>query len=161
MDFEKRLQHAINKGRAAKDEEIRQEVGKKMTEEEFRNLHLKYRLELTDHIDSCLKKLADHFPGFQFNTLMGEDGWGSKITRDDVSLNSGKQARTLYSRLEMIVRPFTETHILELVAKATIRNKEIYNRSHYQFIAEADMQSFEDLMDLWILEFAEQFSFQG
>ena len=161
MDFEKRLKHAINKGRAAKDEELQQDVGKKMSEEEFRNLHLKYRLELTDHIDGCLKKLADHFPGFQFKTLMEEDGWGSRITRDDVSLSSGKKAQTLYSRLEMIVRPFTETHIIELVAKATIRNKETYNRSHYQFVAEADMQSFQDLIDLWILEFAEEFSFQG
>ena len=160
MDFEKRLKHAINKGRAAKDEETRQEVGKKMSEEEFRNLHLKYRLELTDHIDNCLKKLADPFPGFQFNTVMGEEGWGSRITRDDVNLSRGK-AQTLYSRLEMIVRPFTETHIIELVAKATIRNKETFNRSHYQFIAEADIQSFQDLMDLWILEFAEQFSFQS
>lgn len=160
MDFNKRLQHAINKGRAAKDEELQQEVGKKMTEEEFRNLHLKYRLELTDHIDDCLKKLTDHFPGFQFKTLMEEDGWGSRITRDDVSIGSKQRAQSLYSRLEMVVRPFTDTHIIELVAKATIRNKETYNRSHYQFIAEVDMQSFQDLLDLWILEFAEQFSFQ-
>ncbi|MCH9655889.1 MAG: hypothetical protein K0U86_01560 [Planctomycetes bacterium] len=161
MDFEKRLKHAINKGRAAKDEELQQDVGKKMSEEEFRNLHLKYRLELTEHIDACLKKLTDHFPGFQFKTLMEEDGWGSRITRDDVSLSTGKKAQSLYSRLEMIVRPFTETHIIELVAKATIRNKETYNRSHYQFVAEADMQSFQDLIDIWILEFAEEFSFQA
>lgn len=161
MDFDKRLKHAINKGRAAKDEEIQQEVGKKMTEEEFRNLHLKYRLELTDHIDGCLKKLTDHFPGFQFKTLMEENGWGSRITRDDVSIGAKHKAQSLYSRLEMVVRPFTDTHIIELVAKATIRNKETYNRSHYQFIAEVDMQSFQDLVDLWVLEFAEQFSFQA
>lgn len=161
MDFEKRLQHAINKGRAAKDQEIQQEVGRKMTEEEFRNLHSKYRLELTDHIDGCLKKLADHFPGFQFKTLLEEDGWGSRITRDDVSIGSSKRAQSLYSRLEMVIRPFTDTHIIEMVAKATIRNKETFNRSHYQFIAEVDMQSFQDLVDLWVLEFAEQFSFQA
>lgn len=161
MDFEKRLQHAINKGRAAKNEEMQQAVGKKMSEEEFRNLHLKYRLELTDHIDGCLRKLADHFPGFQFKTLMGEEGWGSRITRDDVSLGAGRKAQSLYTRLEMVVRPFTETHIIELVAKATIRNKETFNRSHYQFVAEADMDSFQDLVDLWVLEFAEQFSFQA
>ncbi|WP_339732517.1 hypothetical protein [uncultured Gimesia sp.] len=161
MDFEKRLQHAINKGRAAKNEEIQQAVGKKMSEEEFKNLHLKYRLEMTDHIDGGLRKLADHFPGFQFNTLMEEEGWGSRITRDDVSLGAGKKAQSLYTRLEMVVRPFTETHIIELVAKATIRNKETFNRSHYQFVAEADMDSFKDLVDLWILEFAEQFSFQA
>ena len=161
MDFEKRLQHAINKGRAAKNEEVQQAVGKKMTEEEFRNLHLKYRLEMTEHIDECLRKLADHFPGFQFHTIMGEEGWGSRITRDDVSLSGGKKAQSLYSRLEMVVRPFTETHIIELVAKATIRNKETFNRSHYQFVADADMDSFQDLVDLWVLEFAEQFSFQA
>ncbi|QDT42423.1 hypothetical protein Pan241w_25070 [Gimesia alba] len=161
MDFEKRLQHAINKGRAAKNEEIQEAVGKKMSEEEFRNLHLKYRLELTDHIDGCLRKLADHFPGFQFKTLMEEEGWGSRITRDDVSLGAGRKAQSLYTRLEMVVRPFTETHIIELVAKATIRNKETFNRSHYQFVAEADMDSFQDLVDLWVLEFAEQFSFQA
>lgn len=161
MDFEKRLKHAINKGRAAKDEELRQNVGKKMSEEELRNLHLKFRLELTDHIDDCQKKLTDHFPGFQFKTLMGEDGWGARITRDDVSLGAGKKANSLYSRLEMIVRPFTETHIIELVAKATIRNKETFNRSHYQFVGEADIPSFQDLIDIWILEFAEEFSFHA
>jgi hypothetical protein len=58
----------------------------------------------------------------------------------------------------MLVRPFSSTHIIELAAKATVRNKEIFNRSHFQFLNQIDVDSFRELIDLWALEYAEQFA---
>lgn len=155
MDFEKRLQKAIQRGqqaRAAKDEQQQSHV---VTEEELRNLHGRYRLDLTDHIEKCLSKLADHFPGFDYQTVIGEDGWGARITRDDIDVRLRKN---LYSRFEMVIQPFSTAHIISLSAKGTIRNKEILNRSHFQFITEVDLTSFTELIDLWVLEFAEKFA---
>ena len=51
--------------------------------------------------------------------------------------------------------------MLELAAKGTIRNKEIYNRSQYQRLADADLATFRELVDRWILEFAELFAASG
>ena len=39
-----------------------------------------------------------------------------------------------------------------------IHNKEVFNRTHFQFLAEADLDSFRELIDLWVLEYAEQFA---
>jgi hypothetical protein len=157
MDFEKRLEKAIERGRQTRESEQRLREEREMTEEELKQLHTRYRLELSDHIESCLRKLADYFPGFQFQTLMGEDGWGARISRDDVNLAS-RSAGNLYSRFEMAVRPFSSVHIVELVAKGTINNKEVLNRNRFQFLKQADTQSFREMIDLWVLEFAEKFA---
>jgi hypothetical protein len=101
--------------------------------------------------------LSEHFPGFQYKSIVGEDGWGARISRDDFHGNSGP-SRNVYSRLEMTVRPFSGAHILELAAKATIRNKEVFNRTQFQFLAQADLDSFRELVDLWVLEYAEQYA---
>lgn len=82
---------------------------------------------------------------------------GAAISRDDLSLDGGKRL-TFYSRLEMTVRPFSHLHVLELTAKGTIRNKEAYNRSHYHGLAKADVKSFNELIDLWVLEYAELYA---
>ncbi len=157
MDFEKRLEKAIERGERARDEQGRRRAEKTMGEEELKTLHTRCRLELSDHIEKCLRKLADHFPGFDFQTLVDEQGWGAKISRDDLIPQRGT-VHSLYSRLEMVIRPFSPTHIVELATKGTIRNKEILSRNHYQFLAEIDVESFKEMIDLWILEYAEKFS---
>jgi hypothetical protein len=48
--------------------------------------------------------------------------------------------------------------VLELAAKGTIRNKEVYNRTQYQRLTEVDVTSFVELVDLWVLEFAELYA---
>ena len=58
----------------------------------------------------------------------------------------------------MLIRPFSSSHIVELVGKATIRNKEAFNRTHFQFLREVDVDSFTELIDLWILEYAELYA---
>ena len=56
------------------------------------------------------------------------------------------------------VRPFSSSHVLELVAKGTVRNKEVFNRTHFQMIDDADVESFVELIDVWVLEFAELYA---
>ena len=68
------------------------------------------------------------------------------------------ERKNVYSRVAIVVRPFTDAHIIAIAAKATIRNREILNRSHYQFLAQHDMTSFCELIDLWVLEYAEKFA---
>ena len=58
----------------------------------------------------------------------------------------------------MTIRPFSSFHVLELTAKGTIRDKEVFNRSHYQRLSEVDSATFRELIDLWILEYAELYA---
>ena len=68
--------------------------------------------------------------------------------------------RTFFSHLEMVIRPLGPSQVLELAAKATIRNKELFNRTHYHGLIDVDLTSFHETMDLWVLEFAEVFATQ-
>lgn len=158
MDFEQRLEKAINRGEHRRDAKAREAAERKLSAEECRHLHSGYRLELSDHIETCLRKLADHFPGFSFSTVVGEEGWGARVSRDDVNLQRGQGQQNLYSRLELLIRPFSEAHIVELVAKGTIRNKESINQSQYQFLSDFDMDTFVTMIDQRVLDYAEQFA---
>ena len=48
--------------------------------------------------------------------------------------------------------------MLDLNAKGTIRNRELFNRAQYQRLAEVDLTVFTDLIDRWVLEYAELFA---
>ena len=157
MDFKQRLQRASERGMHARDEAAREAAAKALGEEECRRLHSTHRLELCDHIETCLKHLAENFPGFQFETLVSEKGWGSAVHRDDLHLASQRR-ENLFSRLELAIRPFNEFHVLELVAKGTIRNKENFSRNHYQLLKDVDLDSFRELIELWTLDYAEQYA---
>lgn len=157
MDFEQRLQRAIQRGEQSRDAKDREAAGRAMSEEECKRLHSQYRLELSEHIERCLQRLPDHFPGFRFETIVGDRGWGAAVSRDDVGLGEGGR-RNLYSRLEIAVRPYSALHVLEVGAKGTIRNREVFNRNQYQKLAEADPQVLRDSIDLWIFEYAERYS---
>lgn len=156
-DFQQRLEKAIQRGHRTSDARERERAEQAIGEEELKRLHTQYRLELSEHIESCLRQLPQHFPGFRYESISGEKGWGSAVSRDDLSLNSGKRENH-FSRLEMAVKPFSASHVLELTAKGTIRNKEVYNRSQYHMISGVDIASFRDLVDRWVLEYAELFA---
>ena len=83
---------------------------------------------------------------------------GARVNRDDLALKAGTGSDTLYSRLDIIVRPYSDAQIVEIIGKATIRNKEAFHRTHYQRLNQVDVDSFRDLIDLWVLEYAERFS---
>ncbi|RLS42559.1 MAG: hypothetical protein DWH78_00535, partial [Planctomycetota bacterium] len=85
------------------------------------------------------------------------NGWGARINRDDIKLGRGT-ARNEYSRLEVLVRPFNDTHIVEIATKGTIRNRESLNRTNFRFIKEATIETMKQMVDGIVLEFAEQYS---
>lgn len=161
MDFEKRLEKAIERGQRSGDARARAEDDQAVNEEELKRLHSQYRLELSQHIEDCLRRLPDHFPGFRFETVIGQRGWGAAVSRDDVSRAPDGGRKNYFSRLEMTIRPASAYHVLELAAKGTIRDKEVYNRNRFQRLAEADLETFKEMIDLWILEYAELYAAKG
>jgi hypothetical protein len=102
--------------------------------------------------------LLHHFPGFQFETIYGERGWGAACKRDDVRIFGPGRRTNLYSRLELTVRPYSSLHVLELSAKGTVHNRELLTRQHYQPLDDLNPTAFLDLIDAWILEYAEIYS---
>jgi hypothetical protein len=158
MDFEQRLEKAIERGHRASIERAEAEAQRALSEKELQRLHQQYRLQLSEHIEVCLRQLADRFPGFRFQTVVDERGWGAAVNRDDLRLQPGQPRRTCFSRLEMVIRPLASSYVLELMAKATVCNREFFNRSHYQQLAEVDTASFIELIDLWVLEYAERYA---
>jgi hypothetical protein len=158
MDFEKRLEKAIERGQRMGSARAEAEAQRALDEQEMRRLHTQYRLELSDHVEKCLREIPQHLPGFSYEPVVSERGWGAAVSRNDVELAPGRRPATRFSRLEVLVRPLSESFVLEVNAKATVRNKEFFKRTHYQRLAEADLTSFTGLVDLWVLDFAEQYA---
>lgn len=161
MDFEQRLESAIARGQQANAARAQAEAERALSEKELQRLHTQYRLTLSEHIDVCLRQLADRFPGFRFETVVDERGWGASIRREDLRFRPGLPRQTCFSRLEMVVRPLSTSFVLELAAKATVCNRELFNRNHYQELAEVCPSSFTELIDLWALEYAERYAAAG
>jgi hypothetical protein len=157
MDFEERLQRAIHRGQRRQEASAEAARARQMSEEEFRRLHSQYRLDLSEHIEECIRRLVCHFPGFQFETIFGERGWGAACYRDDFQIDRGQRSSG-YSRLEITVRPYSEFHVVDLQAKGTIRNKEVFSRRHHEKLEDLDEDSFQNLIDVWVLEYAELYS---
>jgi hypothetical protein len=157
MNFDDRLRQAIERGQHRSEELARQAAAKALTEEEYRRLHSQLRLTHSEHIEACLKRLPNYFPGFQYETMYGDRGWGGACFRDDLVLARGSRS-TNYSRLEMTIRPYSSLHVLDLAAKGTIKNREAFNRNYFEELATADNAKFRDLIDAWVLEYAELYS---
>ena len=157
MGFDERLRAAIERGQRRGDAAAREAAAQAMSEEDFRRLHSQVRLELSDQIEACLKKLPNFFPGFQYETMYGERGWGGACFREDLRMVRGARTNE-YSRLEVTVRPYSALHVLDLAAKGTIRNKEVFNRNYFEPLADADRQKFSELIDAWVLEYAELYA---
>lgn len=159
-DFDEQLQKAIERGRQVRAQNDEAAGASATTEEQLRTFHSQLRNELTERIEAGLRRLCDLFPGFVYQTVLNETGWGARISRDDLRLNRGS-TRTEYSRLEILVRPFSETAILELATKGTIRNRETLNRTNFKFLTEARSEDLIRIVDGIMLEFAEQYAAQG
>jgi hypothetical protein len=115
---------------------------------------------MSEHVERCLRELADRFPGFEVQTIVDETGWGAEASRDDVELGSGRRGNA-FSRLRIVVSPYNKYHVLDLAAKGTVRNKETFSRNHYQRLSDVDEQNFRELVELWVLEYAEMFAAAG
>lgn len=157
-DFEKRLEKAVERGERERHAKSQQAFKKAMTEEDLRRLHNDYRLELSEYIEQCVSRLPHYLPGFVCQSVVGDRGWGSSCSRDDVGLDAAGKRTSFFSRLEILVRPFGSHHVLDLATKGTVRNKEIYSRSHYRPLAEVELKDFKIFVDLWVPEYAERFA---
>jgi hypothetical protein len=157
MEFDERLRRAIDRGNKRHTERAREAAAAALSDEELKQLHSKHRLQLSEHIEQCIQQLPNHFPGFQTESIYGERGWGAACYRDDLKISGGKR-ETAYSRLELTIRPFSDYHVIDLAGKAAINNKEVFNRNHFEKITEVDTETFLELIDIWITEFAELFA---
>jgi hypothetical protein len=157
MDFKERLHRATERGQQAKDAKAAEAAAQAMSEEEWRRLHAGYRRQLTDHIETCLRQLAENFPGFNFETVVDDKGWGAAVRRDDLLLSAGRR-QNLFSRLVLTISPYSEYKVLDLQAKGAVRNKENFSRNHYELLKEADLDSFQQLIEHWTLDYAEHYA---
>ncbi|MEL7499804.1 MAG: hypothetical protein AAFN77_19530 [Planctomycetota bacterium] len=158
MDFEKELEAAIERGQtrgSARNDAKRQA---EQSKEDLRNLHNDFRLNLSEHIEKCLQQMADHFPGFEYETLYGHKGWGGAIARNDIDRGPDGRAGSFFSRLEITVKPQNEFNVVNICGKGAIRDKEIFSWNHFEDIAEAKQPDFQAMIDKWVLEYAEQFA---
>ncbi len=156
-DFESRLESAISRGKRRAEQKASQLRKKQLTEEELRRMHTSYRLSLSERIEKAVHRVADHFPGFQQESLFGEVGWGSACYRDDLRMDAGRR-NNQYSRLEMVIRPYSDLGVLDLKGKGTVMNRELFNRSYYVPIPDVDIEEFSQLIDAWAIEYAEMYA---
>jgi hypothetical protein len=160
VDFEERLREAIARGERRQAARERDAAARALSEAELKQLHTKYRLQLCDHIERGIHGLMDHFPGFKFETLYGDRGWGAACSRDDLRFASGVR-REVFSRLEITVRPYTALQVIELQSRGTIANREVFNRNYFEKLVDAEVTEFERLVDVWVLDYAELFAAAG
>jgi hypothetical protein len=156
-EFEERLKKAIARGESKAESLLSEEQRKKQEAEEHKLLHAKYRLELTERIESVVKKMIDMFPGFRYKSVFGETGWGSACTRDDLFIDKGVRSNK-FSRFEMVVRPINEFFVLDLQAKGTIADRELLTRAFYQPLGQVDIVRFYKAVDDWAVAYAELYA---
>ncbi len=159
-EFEDRLKAAIQRGHQRGKIEQAETANAKQQAELLRRQHTKIRLELSEHIESVIKKMTDYFPGFRYENVFGESGWGAACWRDNLVLKEGSR-QTHYSRFEMVIRPVNEFLVIDVHAKGTIANREVLTRNFYLPVAEADIEHFKKLIDAWALSYAELLSARG
>ncbi|MBU6387819.1 MAG: hypothetical protein KGS49_17880, partial [Planctomycetes bacterium] len=155
-EFEDRLKKAIARGASKAESLLSEEQRKRQEAEDHKRLHAKYRLELTERIESVVKKLIDMFPGFRYHSVFGESGWGSACTRDDLVIERGVRSNK-YSRFELVVKPINEFFVLDLQAKGTIADRELLTRALYQPLGQVDIERFYKAVDDWAIAYAELF----
>lgn len=157
MDFGERLQRAVDRGKQRRLAADRQQELAQLTEEESKALHAQARVNLADHLEACLQRVADQFPGFEVLSVLSPEGFGGKITRDDLN-RRGRELAHQYSHLEVIIRSYSPARILEIVCRGAIANKEVLQRSYYQPLQQLDLDVFESQIDQWVLEYAEKYA---
>ena len=158
MDFENKLKSAIERGAQKSAQKKESDKKAQLSKEEIRNRHNEFRIHLSDHIEVCLKKLLNHFPGFNYETLYGDKGWGGAISRDDLTLGRDGRGGEFFSRLEVSVLPLNEFNVINIAGKGTVKNKEVARWNHFKDVETATIDEFQEKIDQWILSYAEQFA---
>ena len=89
--------------------------------------------------------------------MYGEVGWGAACYRDDLRIDQGRRVNQ-YSRLEMVIRPHSDSHVLDLKGKGTVMNRELFNRNFFAPVSEVNPDEFTNLIDTWAIEYAEMYA---
>ena len=158
MNFEDRLRNAINRGQERGSQQRDSAEKELLSAESLKNRHTQYRLQLSDYIEAGLKRLVDHFPGFEYETIYGSRGWGGALFRDDITRGKTGKSGSFYSRLEIYVRPNNEFNVVNISGKGTIHNREYYNWNYFKDVQDVVIAEFEERVDSWILDYAEKFA---
>ncbi len=158
MDFDDELEKAIERGQQRSQTRAATAKREALTAEEIRSAHTAFRLHLSEHIEQCLRRLANHFPGFDYETIYGSRGWGGAVSRNDLQRGPDGKAGSFFSRIELTVRPQNEFNVVNIAGKGTIRDKEMFNWNHFEDVLESVQADFEKRIDAWVLQYAEQFA---
>ena len=156
-DFQSRLESAIARGKRRGDAGAQEKKAQELSDDEIRRRHTSFRLSLSERIEKAVHQVADHFPGFREESLFGEVGWGAACYRDDLKITAGRRENQ-YSRLEMTIRCIGDAKVLDLKGKGTVLNRELFNRSYYIPVVDVDPDEFEQMIDRWSIEYAEQYA---
>ena len=158
MNFEDRIEQAIQRGQqrsAKKTEQLKQQA---LTAEQIKSRHNEFRLALSEHIEASLKRLAEHFPGFDYEMIYGARGWGGAIFRSDLTKGPDGRSGSFFSRLEIAVKGLNEYNVVNIAGKGTISDREVFTWNHFRDVDVANKDEFCGIIDTWIVEFAEQFA---
>ena len=157
MNFEEQLKKAIERGQKTNSHRQKEVEQEKLSVEGLRRKHTSFRLSISERIEETLTSLSNQIPGFEYENIYGEKGWGGAVWRDELSIVQGRRTN-IYTRLEMTVKPLTELGIVNLAAKGTVKNREVFARKHHREIEEAEVDEFIKQVDRWVLEFAQLYT---
>ena len=158
MDFEDQLEKAIQRGQQRITKREQDLKKKSLNADEMKHKHNDFRLHLSEHIEKTLKSLAERFPGFEYEIIYGTKGWGGAIHRQDLTRGRDGRAGSFFSRIELSVRPHNDYNVVNIAGKGTIADKELFSWNHFEDIDEATFEAFEEKLNNWMIQFAEQFA---
>jgi hypothetical protein len=159
--FRDRLRKAIQSGEQEREQRKDDEREARQRALRREALYDRYEYALCDHIQSCLEDLCEEWPGFKLTPATGEKGRGFAIDRDDRVRSTGGGRDRRYSRLELTVRSHTKGHFLEVLAKGTIRNKEVIRRSEDDRVETLDPGLMKKFIERVVMEYARAYAEGG
>jgi hypothetical protein len=153
-EFEDQLKKAIERGQRINDARQEEQKLAQLSADQMRIRHNEFRLQLSERIERTLNSMVNQLPGFVYENIYGDRGWGGAVSRDELVIARG-QRNTVYSRLELTVKPLSELNVVNIGGKGTVKNREVFLRQHHRAIEEADSEEFLEIIDRWVLEFAQ------
>jgi len=133
MDFDKKLENAIERGQQRHTRLKDAEKQKALSVEDLRNRHNEFRLDLSEYIEVNLNKMAQHFPGFEYETLYGSKGWGGAIHRNDLDRGDDGKAGSFFSRIELTVKPQNEYNVVRPIVRNPLLSETDYAKQKFDF----------------------------
>ena len=158
MDFDDQLEKAIERGQQRNTKRDQDRKKQSLNADEIKRRHNEFRLHLSDHIEKSMNRVAERFPGFEYEIIYGSKGWGGAIHRQDLTRGPDGRSGSFFSRLQLSVRPINDYNVVNIAGKGTISDKELFSWNHFEDIDEATFEGFEEKLNNWILQFVEQFA---